>query len=245
VATNSAAEYWRGDAWLAHGDASLRADVDDAPDVRHYLLAGIDHLGEMGALVAGMMPAVNPPNGMSAVAPERAIFAALDSWVRDGTEPPPSRVPRLDDGTAIDRDDALAWFAARNGVACPDAGALPIGSGEADAALVSALDDDGNEIAGVRVPQLAAPVAAYTGWNVRPPIAGRPNLAPDFLGSRVPLAPAELARRYESRAGYEGQARGAARQLVADRLLLPDDVELVVRAALAAYDESVESVGGR
>ena len=40
VATNSAAEYWRGDAWLAHGDCPTRTDVEDAPDVRHYLLAG-------------------------------------------------------------------------------------------------------------------------------------------------------------------------------------------------------------
>ena len=57
VATNSAAEYWRGDAWLAHGDATTRTDVDDAADVRHYLLAGVDHLGELGGLMAGMIPA--------------------------------------------------------------------------------------------------------------------------------------------------------------------------------------------
>ena len=117
VATNSAAEYWRGDAWLAHGDAPTRTDVDDAAEVRHYLLAGVDHLGELGVFMAGMVPAVNPPNGLSAAAPERAIFVALERWVRDGVEPPPSRVPRLDDGTAIDRADALAQFAGATGCA--------------------------------------------------------------------------------------------------------------------------------
>ena len=54
-------------------------------------------------------------------------------------------------------------------------------------AIVSALDEDGNEIAGVRLPQLVEPVATYTGWNVRPPIDGLPDLMPDFLGSRLPL----------------------------------------------------------
>jgi hypothetical protein len=238
VATNSAAEYWRGDAWLAHGDGVNRRDVDDAPEVRHFLLSGVDHLGEMGAFVAGMMPAVNAPSGLGAIAPERAIFAALDAWVRDGVEPPPSRVPRVDDGTAIDRADALAWFAAR-GHPVPDDAALPVGRGEASVALVSALDDSGNETAGVRLPQLVEPVATYTGWNVRPPIADRPDLAPHFLGSRFPVARAAIERRYPDRGRYETRARAAAERLVAERLLLAHDLELVVQAALAAYDESV------
>ena len=86
IATNSAAEYWRGDAWLAHGDGLTRTDVEDAPDVRHYLLAGVDHLGELGALMLGPVPMVNPPNGLSAAAPERALFVALEQWVRDGND---------------------------------------------------------------------------------------------------------------------------------------------------------------
>ena len=107
VATNSAAEYWRGDAWLAHGDGTTRTDVEDAPDVRHYLLAGVDHVGELGVFMAGMLlPAVNPANGLSVAAAERALVVAVEEWVRDGTAPPPSRVPRVDDGTAVDRVDA-------------------------------------------------------------------------------------------------------------------------------------------
>ena len=212
VATNSAAEYWRGDAWLAHGDAPTRTDVDDAPEVRHYLLAGVDHLGELGALMAGMVPAVNPPNGLSAVAPERAIFVALEQWVRDGVEPPPSRVPRLDDGTAIDRADALARFAARPDVSTPDARrACRSDADEASVAIVSALDEDGNEVAGVRLPQLVEPVATYTGWNVRPPIDGLPDLMPDFLGSRLPLRGLRIRRalRRSRRLRGAGARRGA------------------------------------
>lgn len=238
VATNSAAEYWRGDAWLAHGDAETRTDIDDAPEIRHYLLAGVDHLGEVGGFAAAMIPAVNPPNGLSAAALERAIFVALERWVADDVEPPPSRVPRMDDGTAMDRVDALARFAARPGVHTPTPDALP-GRQEANAAIVSALDESGNEMAGVRLPQLVEPVAAYTGWNVRPAIDGLPDLMPDFLGSRLPMTRESLDARYTSRSDYEARVRVIARWLVDARFLLPEDVDLVVQSALDSYDESV------
>lgn len=239
VATNSAAEYWRGDAWLAHGNAVARTDVDDAPGVRHYLLAGVDHLGEIGAFAAAMIPAVNPPNGLSAVGPERAIFVALERWVRDDVEPPPSRVPRLDDGTAIDRAEALARFAARPGVYTPTPDALPGGGDDASAVIVSALDEHGNEIAGVRLPQLVEPVAAYTGWNVRPSIDGLPDLMPDFIGSRLPCTGPPPEQRYTDHADYEARVREAAGELVVERFLLPEDVDLVVGDALHRYDETV------
>jgi hypothetical protein len=192
----------------------------------------------MGNFVAMMLPAVNAPNGLGAVAPERAVFTALDAWVRDGVEPPANRVPRVDDDTAIDRADAIKWFAAR-GHPVPDADALPLGRGDAAVALVSALDDDGNEVAGVRLPQLVEPVATYTGWNVRPPIAGRPHLAPDFLGSRFAMPRTAIEARYGERQRYEVRVRAVAEALVADGLLLADDVDFVVGSALAAYDESV------
>jgi hypothetical protein len=104
---------------------------------------------------------------------------------------------------------------------------------------VSALDEHGNELAGVRLPQLVEPVAAYTGWNVRPPLRGLPDLMPDFLGSRLPCAGPSPAARYADRADYEVRARAAALQLVGERFLLDDDVERVVADALHAYDESV------
>ena len=238
IATNSAAEYWRGDAWLAHGDCPTRTDVEDAPDVRHYLLAGVDHIGELGALMAGMFPAVNPANGLGAVAPERALFVALEEWVRDDTAPPPSRVPRLDDGTAVDRADALASFATRPDACTPTSDALPIGSGAASAAIVSALDEFGNEVAGVRLPQLVEPVATYTGWNVRPPIDGLPDLMPDFLGSRLACGGRPVHERYADRADYEARVCEAAKELVAERLLLPEDVDVVTADAVRRYDES-------
>jgi alpha/beta hydrolase family protein len=241
IATNSAAEYWRGDAWFAHGDADTGRDVDDLPEVRHYLLAGVDHLGEIGSFVAAMVPAANRPNGLSAVAPERAIVVALEQWVRDGTPPPPSLVPRVDDGTAVERAPVLASLREHRDACVPDADALPPGRGGAPG-LVAAVDDDGNERAGVRLPQLTVPVAAYAGWNVRPSLDGLPALMPDFLGSRFPLPVVEIGRRYPDRADYETRVRTAAAALVEQRLLLDEDVAMVVDAALTAYDESIAGI---
>jgi hypothetical protein len=238
IATNSAAEYWRGDAWYTHGDADTGLDVDDAPEVRHYLFAGVDHVGELGGFIAAMAPVANTPNRLSAVACERALVVALEHWVRDGTEPPPSLVPRVDDGTAVERAPVLDFFRDKLGVPTPDAAALPPGRGTAAVARVAAIDDDGNERAGVRMPALTVPIAAYTGWNVRPPLDGLPALMPDFLGSRFPLPGDAVRQRYAGRADYEARVRAAAAALVEQRLLLDDDVAMVVDAALAGYDES-------
>ena len=101
---------------------------------------------------------------------------------------------------------------------------------------MSAVGEDGNELAGVRLPQLVEPVATYTGWNVRPPIEGLPDLMPDFLGSRLPGADSSVREHYADHVDYEA-ARAAARDLVAGRYLLDDDVERVVADAVRVYDE--------
>ena len=79
----------------------------------------------------------------------------------------------------------------------------------------------------------------YAGWNVRPPTAGRPHLAPDFLGSRFAMPRTAIEARYGGRQRYEERVRAAAETLVADRLLLAEDVDVVVGSALVSYDESV------
>lgn len=228
LVTNSASEYWRGDGWLVHGDPATSRDVDDPPDVRHYLFAGVDHFGDLGELGA-MVPARNPAAALDATLPERALFVALERWVRGGDPPPPSRVPRLDDGTATDRATVLARVAALGRLATPDVDALP-GVGPA---FVSAVDDDGNEVAGVRLPGVAEPVATCAGWNVRPEFPGLPALVPDFVGSRAALP--DLADRYAGAGDYRERVRAAAAALAASGHLLAADVELAVDQAAAKF----------
>jgi hypothetical protein len=154
----------------------------------------------------------------------------------DGIEPAPSAVPRQADGTAVSRASVLEAFpdAARPDVEAlpytpeldPDNATWPLKLGEPRVALVSAVDADGNEIAGVRLPAVATGVAAYMGWNPRRHVDGLPDVLYDLTGSRLPV-------RSGRDAPSEQELREAAQRLAAARFLLEEDVDLAVQQALA------------
>lgn len=250
--TNSSWEYWRGDGALVHIDPDTGDDLPDDPDTRVYLLSGTDHFGHMP--IKDLMPAANPVHDHDVRPLLRALFVSLAEWVCEGVEPPASRVPRWADGTAATRAEVLERFADTAGVRTPDPAALnvtravdlgpgaglgigqwPPTLGPAAPAVVSAVDEDGNETAGVALPVVAVPVAAYTGWNPRRPVPGLPDPLYEFLGSMLPL---RTRRALPPRGDYEQAVRAAALRLLADRFLVPDDIEDTVREALAVYDRA-------
>lgn len=108
---------------------------------------------------------------------------------------------------------------------------------------VSAVDDDGNEVAGIRLPPIAVPVGTYTGWNV---YQVQPGELCDRYGSFVAFARTKAEReasgdprrsleeRYGTRAAYAAKVKAAAQALVAERLLLPADADAYVKAAEAS-----------
>jgi hypothetical protein len=158
--TNSSWEYWRGDGALVHQDARTGDDLPDDADARAYLVAGTDHMGTFP--MKESFPTANPIHHLDASPVLRALFVALDAWVCDGVEPPPSQVPRCADGTAVVRGKVLARF---DDASRPDEAVLPwtpvidaessrwpLEVGEPLVALVSDVDDDGNEVAGIRLP---------------------------------------------------------------------------------------------
>jgi hypothetical protein len=109
-------------------------------------------------------------------------------------------------------------------------------------------DADGNDLGGIRLPELAAPLGTYTGWNLRAPEIGAPDKLARWSGSFVPFAPTEAARqaagdprpslepRYASRADYRDRIDAAARELLTAGFLLADDVPEIVERAAAFYD---------
>jgi hypothetical protein len=121
----------------------------------------------------------------------------------------------------------------------------PHRTGEHYAVLVPATDGDGNDIAGVRAPMVQAPLATYTGWNLRARGQGYGALH-EFTGSTLPFAdsPEEravtrdprpsIAERYASAEAYTEAIVAAARRLVAERLMIEEDVERC-RAASANW----------
>lgn len=274
VSTDSSAEYWRGDAALAHIDTTGRNDLPEHACTRRYLFAGAQHIpGYLG------QSRTNPGTGTIARYPlnvldylplHRAALINLDRWITEGIEPPPSRHPRLSDATAATREDVLAVFQRLPDFEPPDPQRLPFvrtvdmggdeeaGIGRYPAqegafypALVPAVDADGNETAGIRMPDIVAPVGTHAGWNPRDPVTGSPEQIVPMNGLTLWFAPDEatraaradprrsLAERYKDEADYRGKARAAALKLVADRYLLDEDLGRVVEAAVARYRAAI------
>jgi hypothetical protein len=243
LSTNSAWEYWRGDGALVHQHPRTGADLPEDPDARSYLLAGTDHLGPHA--LKDSLPSANPVARLDVAPVLRALLVDLVQWVCEGVEPPPSLVPRRFDGTAVGRDEVLQAF---HQAAVPDvrhlpwtpeldpeAAIWPLEMGDPTVALVSAVDADGNEVAGVRLPAVAVPVAAYTGWNPRVRQVGLPDVLYEFLGSRLPL---QSAGPIPDRAVYGQLVEAAAERLVTARFLLGRDVEHVVAETMNLYDQA-------
>jgi hypothetical protein len=265
VTINTSAEYWRGDGSLVHTDAEGTRDVEPGPDGRVYLFAGTQHTP--GALPP---PPADPNTGGRGAHPFnvvdyapllRAALVNLHRWVTEGVAPPPNAVPRLADGTAVTGESTATTFAAMPGVRVPDrlarparldfgpeaprgiATELPPKVGAQFPSFVSAVDADGNEVAGIRPVELRAPLGTFTGWNPRHPEQGAPGDLMQMMGTTVPFAAtrearerrgdrrASIAERYASRGAYLGAVRAAAEALVAARHALAEDVEGMVERA--------------
>ncbi len=111
------------------------------------------------------------------------------------------------------------------------------------------IDADGNELSGIRLPNVAVPLATYTGWNFRSPAIGQPGELLPLTGSFIPFPVTKAAQeaahdprlsieeRYGSRERYQALVTDAAAKLVQQRYLLNQDVRPVVERALVTWDE--------
>ena len=265
--TNTSFEYHRGDASLVHTDPAGVEDVDPGPDVRVYHFTGTEHAFGVWPPTDDVPPAADV-RGWTERARHlrsvvnygrllRACLANLDRWVTEGVAPPPSRHPRLTDGTAADPDDLAKTFdrvpAARYPHHHPrpqrqDWSTLPPRPGPAYGTRVSAVDEDGNERAGVAVPEVTVPLATHTGWNLRHPDSGGAEQLLYFAGSTLPFPRTaveresagdprlSIAERYRSREDYLARVREAANALAAERYLLEEDVELSLTFAARMWE---------
>ena len=258
IEANTSTEYWQKGASLLTADATGARDLLLPETARVFMIAGTQHGGRAGLRpVPGVCAnPINPNNPGPAL---RALVVALEQWVTEGIAPPASRVPSIAAGTAVEygaapvpkiKDFALVPGGNRIGPpvdwidppgSAPQAG--PVSAARAYGTRVSAVDGDGNETAGIRLPPIAAPIATYTGWNV---YKAQPGELCDRDGSYSPFARTRAEReapgdarpsleeRYGSRAAYVARVRAAADELVRERLLLPADAEAYVQAAEAS-----------
>jgi hypothetical protein len=247
IEVNTSTEYWQKGASLVHTDPAGRHDAELPPNARVYMIAGTQHGGRPGT-DPNPGPCINPRNPHCSTPALRALFVALEEWVRTGAAPPSSSVPSIAQGTAVIAEavemPAVPGFARPSGANRIGA---PVDWVEPPARLanfyetrVCAVDSDGNEVAGIRLPPIAVPLGTYTGWNV---YRAQPCELCDRDGSLIPFARTRAERdaagdprpsleeRYGSRENYVARVEAAATALVADRLLLPSDAAAYVKAA--------------
>jgi hypothetical protein len=116
---------------------------------------------------------------------------------------------------------------------------------------VPRADADGNDTSGVRIAEMAVPVATCTGWNLRDPKTGLAGERVSFVGSYVPFPKTRadrertgdprqsLEERYGSRERYLGLYAEAAIAQIRERFLLPEDLADVLSRGAAEWDAAV------
>ena len=261
IHTQTASEYWDRRGSLVHTD-SLGGDLPDHDGARVFLFAGSQHNADpLGGPREGNHR--HPSNPLNTTPLLRALLDRLDDWATSGVAPPESSVPTRRDETAVPADVARSRFPSVEGVEHPDqtnrlyvqdhgpmfdkgiiAGDPPVeDKGREYAVLISQVDADGNEVAGIRTPHVETPVATYTGWNYRPDgSAGEAQSG--TLGSYLPFAAdaeersragdprPSIRERYPTRASYVRAVAAACERLVSQRLLLEEDAERYVELAM-------------
>lgn len=252
VYTNSSVEYWARAASLATTTLDGKEDLPLAAQSRMYFFAGTQH---------GPAP-YPPPSAALAHAQNygdyrwgmRALLVAVNEWLTNGTEPPASRYPTVARQELVPterlRFPKLATASAPKAVPAvcrldfgPEYESANIVSvqpprvGRGYTLLVPQVDEDGNEVGGVRLPHVAVPLATYTGWNRPVPLVNERLGLAGLSGSAVPLArnrdaasdPRPSAEeRYASREAFLAQVKRAAEALAGERFVLAEDVPAIV-----------------
>ena len=256
--SNGSYEYWGRAASLIHTTPDGKQDAPPARDTRIYFFAGSQH--GSGSIPPRDVEAQNPASVNDYRMAMRALLVAMQEWLKDGREPPPSEYP------LIGKDQLVTPSA----LAFPKIAALEIPKHKREAyrldfsvepprmgppfpTLVPQVDQDGNEIAGIRMPEIAVPLASNTGWNLRRKSIGAPEEMYSMVGSWIPFPVNASERenrkdprraieeRYHSKREYLERITEAAQKLVQQRFLLDGDVEKVRDRAAKEWDYVLRS----
>jgi hypothetical protein len=261
--TLSSTEYWARAASLTHTTSDGKKDVPLSPNSRVYFLPGTAH-------AIGPFPPVRGANAhfinfAQQEWVDRALLMDLDSWIASGAAPPSSRYPSLAKGELVSYDSVRSpkipdltfpkympqvWpmnfgpdFLSK-GIISQE----PPELGQPCTVLVPQVDADGNDLSGVRLPEVQAPLGTYTGWNVSVPPLASLHYLDGLLGSfeAFPRTRASgqksgdgrksIAERYSNEDEYLNRVRQSADDLARQRFLLPEDLPGVMNRAEAMWN---------
>jgi hypothetical protein len=259
-------EYWGRAASLIHTTADANLDATLNPSVRIYFFTGLQHYSvpfppERGA---GAGASQYPQTPLPVRFFWRAMIANMDAWLRTATAPPPSAYPTLASHALVPIPKVA--FPKIPGVTLPTEANVayridfgpdwqkgiiskqPPAVGEPYPILVPQVDVDGNELAGIHLPEISVPLATYTGWNLRDPSIGAPTQRLPFEGSFFPFPKDAAARekshdprksiaeRYASREAYLSQFTQATDALIQQRWILTEDRAALIQRGAQEWD---------
>lgn len=245
IETNTSTEYWQKGASLLHTDPLGTRDAMLPANVRGYLIAGTQHGGKAG-MPCDAGPCTNPRNWHDPMAAVRALLVALDEWVVNDLAPPDSRLPTIADQTLVAADKlvfpkipGLTPPQASNDVALLPNWTSPEASPSRYVPLVPQVDTDGNELGGIRLPDIAVPRGTFTGWNLyKAPypdgeLADREGTFMAFAatqaeGNATADARLSMAERYRDEEDYKASRQAAVEALLQARLLLAEDAQCYI-----------------
>jgi hypothetical protein len=273
--TFSSTEYWARGGSLTHTAVDGRNVVVDAPlaeTSRLYFLAGTPH-------ASGSLPLIRNQTFQHFVNfaqqrwVQRALLLDLDAWTRNESEPPASRYPSIVQGelVALDKVHFPAALSFPFATYMPQVWPMDYGPrygqtkvitreppqlGAPYRVLVPQVNADGNDLSGVRLPEIAVPLGTYTGWNLT--VSASIDVGVRDLGylsgliggfEPFPLtreqreasgdARLSIDERYTDRADYLDRVRLAAEDLVRGRFMRAEDVPAVLLSAETSWNAVV------
>jgi len=266
--TLTSTEYWARAGSLVTTSLDASRDIALAPNTYVYYITGTPHAGspfppvKSGTRLWGNFASQWPVM--------RALLLAMQDWLGEGKEPPPSRYPRIADGQLVPVE--RAGFPSIPGMPFPEGvpkiyrmdfgprflvdglvSHQPPKLGEPLPLLVPSVDADGNERAGIQLPHLAVPLGTYTGWNYQDPPPGKLQPLAGLIGSYFPFSRTRAERqlkndprisieeRYAGRDEYLARLAAAARELVSQRYLMGRDVAWIGDAGARQWDYTTSS----
>jgi hypothetical protein len=248
-------EFWLARASLLVSDGMGR-EVPLPDNVRAYQLTGTPH-GYSQSRVSNPLAACKySSNIVNAGTTARALAPALVDWIARGVEPPASRFSSIAAGTLADADSRTAvgfpnlspigvsYTGVFNFLHLTNYAVVPpqVATNKPYRVQVPTTDSDGNEVDGVRTPDLAVPLGTHMPWNPRKVGYAEGDQCVS-QGSFIPFAATEAGRleagdprpsleeRYSSKGDYVARIREAALELRDQRLMLQADVDRWVRWA--------------
>lgn len=205
-------EYWVRAGSLPHTNPEGTADAVLPNNVRFYTIGGSQH-GSGNGRPRPPSSGQLPPNPNMWAPFSYSLINAMVEWAQEGIEPPPSRYPKIADGTLVPAHvegdiNPQAWRKMA-GILHPEQvykpalaeyghawhaeriiDTHPILSSEFYQALVPAVDKNNNDLASSTIlpPLTQVPLATFVSWNLRAQSTGSSRALARLAGGYIPLA---------------------------------------------------------